>query len=71
MPCCEGELVASLLFITLSMSSLYWLSCLGRLFWIGRVVERLGPSLEGSVEREGRVENKSKKDEKWDEESKR
>lgn len=26
----------------LSISSLYWLSCLDSLFWMGRVVERLG-----------------------------
>lgn len=36
------ELETSLVFIRLSISSLYWLSCLVRLFWMGRVVERLG-----------------------------
>ena len=39
----------SLVFIRLSMSSLHWLSCRDRVFWMGRVVERLGllPSLDG------------------------
>lgn len=46
------ELETSLVFIRLSMSSLYWLPCLERLFWMGRVVERLGTlqSLEGEEE---------------------
>ena len=41
----------------MSMSSLHWLSCRDRVFWMGRVVERLGPlpSLveEKVAEREG------------------
>lgn len=48
------ELETSLVFIRLSISSLYWLSCLERLFWMGRVVERLGTlqSLEEDDEEE-------------------
>lgn len=44
------------------MSSLYWLSCLERLFWIGRVVERLGTlqSLEKARQKKQLVTEKGK-----------
>lgn len=44
------------------MSSLYWLSCLERLFWIGRVVERLGTlqSLEKERQKKQLVIEKGK-----------